>query len=154
MARALGVVGEATTWETRLTGYEAVPAPETFTIDTCELEIREGTVAGFRYVITSFLGGSAWAEIEVEHVARLGLGPGWRETLEQPEFDVRISGRPTLAVTFGTVANETDPHATMGLVELNAARIVNLVPAVVEAAPGARTFADLPVVTALTRAAS
>lgn len=152
MALALGVLQEDSRWETRLTGYEVAPAPETFTISACGLEIPAGTVAGFRYEITSFLDDAPWTAIEVEHVARLGLGPQWRQTVEDPEFEIRIEGRPTLQMTFGTVATDTGPEATMGLVELNAARMVNLVPAVVAAAPGARSFYELPVVTALARA--
>ncbi|MGE0387738.1 MAG: dihydrodipicolinate reductase [Gammaproteobacteria bacterium] len=149
MAFALGVLVEGARWESRLTGYEVAPAPETFTIDTCGLRIEAGTVAGFRYEITSFLDGAPWAVIEVEHVARLALGPQWRGTLEEPEFAVRIRGRPVLEMTFGTVTRDSDPQATMGLVELNAARMVNLIPAVVEAIPGAKSFIDLPIVTAL-----
>jgi hypothetical protein len=154
MARALGAISTDTKWETRLTDYDVVPAPETFTITTCGLEIPEGTVAGFRYVITSFIDDEPWAVIEVEHVSRLGLGTGWRQSVDEPEFDVRISGRPTLHMTFGTIADDDSAEATMGLVELNAARMVNLIPAVVEADPGAKTFAELPIITTLARAAS
>jgi 4-hydroxy-tetrahydrodipicolinate reductase len=152
MAAALGGLDTGSGWESRLTGYEVVAAPETFTIATCGLEIPQGTVAGFRYEITSFIDGEAWATIEVEHVARLGLGPRWtRQSVEQPEFAIRITGRPSLQMTFGTVPEDLNSTATMGLVELNAARMVNLVPAVVAAAPGVKSFAELPIVTALAR---
>jgi hypothetical protein len=151
MAAALGVLGSSSTWTSRLTGYEVAAAPDTFCIDTCGLEIAVGTVAGFRYEITSFLDGEPWATIEVEHAARLGLGPRWRQTVDEPEFAIRLTGRPTMHMTFGTVSEDRSPTATMGLVELNAARMVNLIPAVVAAGPGAKSFAELPIVTSLTR---
>jgi hypothetical protein len=71
--------------------------------------------------------------------------------VDEPEFAIRLTGRPTMHMTFGTVSEDRSPTATMGLVELNAARMVNLIPAVVAAGPGAKSFAELPIVTSLTR---
>ena len=67
------------------------------------------------------------------------------------EHRVPIAGATDVYVglNFGTVPGDHSATATMGLVELNAARMVNLVPAVVEANPGVRSFAELPIVTAL-----
>jgi hypothetical protein len=149
MAHALGALDPNVSWASKLTGYEVASAPEAFTVDTCGLHVPKGTVAGFRYEITSFLDGEPWAIIEVEHVARLGLGPQWRQTLDQAEFALRILGKPTMELTFGTVPDDDSPGATMGLVELNAARMVNLIPAVVAAGPGVKTFAELPIVTSV-----
>ncbi len=148
MADALGMLGTGTRWESRLTGYEVAPAPEDFVIDACGLEVRKGTVAAFRYEISSFIDGEPWAVIEVEHAARLGLGPQWRQSVEEPEFAIRISGRPTIEMTFGIVQDDPNPTATKGT-ESNAARMVNLIPAVVEANPGTVLFAELPIVTAV-----
>jgi 4-hydroxy-tetrahydrodipicolinate reductase len=145
LARSCGAVGPSSTFETTLTDYAVVAAPHDFTIEACGLPIPKGTVAGFRYEITSDIDGSPWAVIDVEHVAQVGLGPGWRERLDDAEFHVSVRGRPSLELQLGTVA----AGDTMGLVELNAARMVNLIPAVVAAAPGFATYMDLPVVTSL-----
>jgi|GEM_PF-340462 len=149
LADSCGKIGDTTAFETRLTNYDAVGAPEDFVIETCGLPIDKGTVAGFRYEITSSVDGEPWAVIEVEHVAQVGLGQGWRETVEDLEFAISISGHPSIEFRFGTVPDDTSPTATMGLVELNAARIVNLIPAVVAAPPGLATYMDLPIITAV-----
>lgn len=153
LAITLGAVNDKAKWETRLTDYEAVAAPETYAIEACGLVIKKGTVAGFRYVITSFIDGEPWAIIEVEHTSRLALGPAWRQSIEDHEWTIRIAGQPNLEMTFGADLRGQMPgdleHTMDPLVKLNAARMVNLVPSVVEASPGFKTFAELPIITAL-----
>jgi 2,4-diaminopentanoate dehydrogenase len=149
MARALGVLSAESRWTTKLASYEAAPSPETFTLASSGLEVRRGTVAGFRYEISSILDGERWATTEVEHTVCLGLQDGWRASHDEHDWTVRVTGRPSVELSFG-IGDSLD-H-TKGMVDLNAARLVNLIPAVVEAAPGAKPFFELPIVTSVARA--
>jgi 2,4-diaminopentanoate dehydrogenase len=59
---------------------------------------------------------------------------------ENPGFAVRVQGRPSICLEAGA------DWVTIGI-SAAAAHAVNAVPAVCEAAPGIRTFLDLPLIT-------
>ena len=106
-----------------------------------------GTQGAFRFEVRGMVAGHPL--IVVEHVTRIGDGcaPDW-PTSASPggEHRVVLSGNPHLVVTVhGTEHGE--PGAAGGGNASAANRIVNAIPAVVAAAPGAVHPMDLPVVT-------
>ncbi len=129
--------GELVEW------YERVPAEETFEIDAGTIEA--GTVAGLHFELRGMRGGRA--VIVVEHVTRLrdDLAPDWPQPAGHGCYRVTLTGEPTYTVDLQLLGRDGD-HNTGGL-KATAMRLVNAVPAVVEAAPGLLTALDLPPVT-------
>ena len=123
--------------------YERVPAEETFEIDAGTIEA--GTVAGLHFELRGMRG--AKAAIVVEHVTRLrdDLAPAWPQPAGHGCYRVTLTGEPTYTVDLQLLGRDGD-HNTGGL-KATAMRLVNAVPAVVEAAPGLLTALDLPTVT-------
>lgn len=123
--------------------YERVPAPETFEISAGTIE--EGTAAALRFQVKGIRGGRPVAVLE--HVTRLrdDLAPDWPQPAGQGCYRVVVSGEPTYTVDLQLMGGDGD-HNTAGL-KATAMRIVNAVPAVVEAPPGLLTALDLPLVT-------
>jgi 4-hydroxy-tetrahydrodipicolinate reductase len=121
----------------QLTRYETVAAQERLDLPGSGLQIPEGRVAGMRFEFTGFVAGRPWHILDVEHVATVGLGPNWRQTMEEEEFEVQIDGATPLRLKLNA---GRDGH----LVHVNAARAVNLVPATCKAAPGCARLFELP----------
>lgn len=123
--------------------YERVPAPETFEIAAGTIE--KGTAAALRFQVKGMRGGRPLAVLE--HVTRLhdDLAPDWPQPAGQGCYRVVVSGEPTYTVDLQLMGGDGD-HNTAGL-KATAMRIVNAVPAVVEAPPGLLTALDLPLVT-------
>jgi len=121
----------------QLTDCEVVPAPHDITMPGTGVQIAKGTVAGSRFEYTGFIHGEPWHILEMEFTAELGLGPRWKDSLDQPEFDVHVDGDPPMQVTWGC-------GGIVNLIRLNAARMVNLIQPLVAAAPGCRTILELP----------
>ncbi len=120
--------------------YERVPAPETFEIDAGTIE--EGTAAGLHFELRGMRDGRA--VIVLEHVTRLrdDLAPDWPQPAGQGCYRVVLTGEPTYTVDMQLMGRDGD-HNTGGL-KATAMRLVNAVPAVVDAAPGLLTALDLP----------
>jgi len=120
--------------------YERVPAPETFEIDAGTIE--EGTAAGLHFELRGIRDGRA--VIVLEHVTRLrdDLAPDWPQPAGQGCYRVVLTGEPTYTVDMQLMGRDGD-HNTGGL-KATAMRLVNAVPAVVDAAPGLLTALDLP----------
>ena len=80
----------------------------------------------------------------LEHVTRLAddLGPDWPQPAGQGGYRVVVKGEPTYTVDLQLMGTDGD-HNTGGL-KATAMRLVNAVPAVVEAPPGLLTALDLP----------
>lgn len=105
-------------------------------------EIRAGTVAAQRFGFTGFVAGRP--AITVEHVTRVGTGQaphwpsgrGWR---------VRIEGEPSLALE-ATIAVNGEDENDQGCLG-TAMHAVHAIPHVCAAAPGIRTFLELPLIT-------
>lgn len=111
-------------------------------VRTCksELEIAagrvaEGTVAAQRFVWSGVCRGKPAIVLEAVYMARREAAPDWPE----PGFVCRIEGKPTMKFELdeGWISN--------GLIA-TAVHAVHAIPAVCAAAPGVRTFLDLPLI--------
>ena len=123
--------------------YERLPAPETFEVDAGTVE--KGTAAALHFEVRGIVGGKA--RIVLEHVTRLrdDLAPDWPQPAGKGCYRVVVSGEPNYTVDMQLLGSDGD-HNTAGL-KATAMRLVNAVPAVVEARPGLLTALDLPLVT-------
>ncbi|WP_374999515.1 diacylglycerol kinase [Aeromicrobium sp. CTD01-1L150] len=123
--------------------YERVPATETFDIDSGTIE--EGTVAGLRFELRGKVDGKD--AIVLEHVTRVhdDVAPHWPQPAGKGCYRVEITGEPNYTVDLQLLGRDGD-HNTAGL-KATAMRIVNAIPAVVDAEPGLVTSLDLPLVT-------
>jgi 4-hydroxy-tetrahydrodipicolinate reductase len=139
LAAGIGVTLDAVT-ET----YERIPAPDSFDIVTGH--IAEGTAAALRFEVRGMVGDTPLTVLE--HVTRLrpDLCPDWPQPAHpEGSYRVEITGDPGYAMDLVTSSPHGDHnHATL---LATAMRIVNAVPAVVEAPPGILTALDLPLIT-------
>ncbi|SNS27903.1 diacylglycerol kinase [Actinomadura mexicana] len=125
-----------TEWHTRL------PAPETFAVSAGTIE--KGTAAALRFEVRGMRGGEA--VVVLEHVTRLrdDLAPDWPQPAGAGCYRVEVRGEPNYTVDLRLLGTDGD-HNTAGL-KATAMRLVNAVPAVVEAPPGLLTALDLPLI--------
>lgn len=123
--------------------YERLPADETFDIDSGTIE--KGMVAGLRFELRGKVGGKD--VIVLEHVTRVhdDIGPDWPQPAGLGCYRVEIKGEPNYTVDLQLLGTDGD-HNTAGL-KATAMRLVNSIPAVVDAKPGLVTSLDLPLVT-------
>ncbi|WP_433462451.1 NAD(P)H-dependent amine dehydrogenase family protein [Spirillospora sp. CA-128828] len=138
IAAGLGVeLDEITERHTRL------PAPETFGVASGTIE--KGTSAALRFEVRGMRGGEA--VVVLEHVTRLrdDLAPGWPQPAGAGCYRVEVRGEPNYTVDLQLLGTDGD-HNTAGL-KATAMRLVNAVPAVVQAPPGLLTALDLPLIT-------
>jgi 2,4-diaminopentanoate dehydrogenase len=118
------------------------------TVDTPEMGVFEqGTLGAFRFEVTGWVGGHPL--LVVEHVTRIddACAADWpHSTSPGGEHRVVMSGHPNLTVTIhGTEPGE--PGAAGGGNATAANRIVNAIPVVCAAPPGALSSLDLPPLT-------
>lgn len=123
--------------------HERLPAPERFDIDSGPIEA--GTAAALRFEVRGIHNGRA--VVVLEHVTRLrpDLGPDWPQPAGQGCYRVVVSGEPNYTLDLQLLGTDGD-HNTAGL-KATAMRLVNAVPAVIEAPPGLLTALDLPLIT-------
>jgi len=121
-----------------LTSKEFVAALQDTTLIS-GLVLRKGTAAGVRWTFTAYSHGRVFYTLIKEQTAIVGLGTGWRESLEEPQWRVEIDGSPSLKCEVSSSAPEGFGVATA---QLNAARAVNMVPQIVAAAPGCKSVLD------------
>ena len=123
--------------------YERLPATEAFDIDSGRIE--EGTVAGLHFEVRGMVGDKA--VVVLEHVTRVhdDIGPDWPQPAGKGCYRVEIKGEPNYTLDLQLLGTDGD-HNTAGL-KATAMRLVNAVPAVVDAKPGLITTLDLPLVT-------
>ncbi len=123
--------------------YERVPAHMDFEIDCGPIE--KGTVGALHFELRGMRNGRA--VIVLEHVTRLhdDLAPEWPQPAGQGCYRVQITGEPNYTLDMQLMGTDGD-HNTGGL-KATAMRLVNAIPAVVEARPGLITALDLPPVT-------
>lgn len=123
--------------------FERLPATEDFEIAAGP--VAAGSAAALRFEVRGMRGGRPVTVLE--HVTRLrdDLAPDWPRPAGQGCYRVVISGEPNYTIDLQMLAGDGD-HNTAGL-KATAMRIVNAVPAVVEAPPGLLTALDLPLVT-------
>lgn len=124
--------------------YELCPAPEPFDIPAGH--IAKGTSAGVRFQVSGLLRGRP--AITVEHVTRLreDLAPDWPAPPfgEAGGYRVEIDGEPPWRMD---VANPGAADPTVPGTLATALRLVNAIPAVVQAPPGLHTPLSLPLFT-------
>jgi 4-hydroxy-tetrahydrodipicolinate reductase len=138
LAAGLGVeLDEVVEW------YERLPAPATFQVDSGTIEQR--TVAALHFELRGMRGGRP--VVVLEHVTRLhdDLGPDWPQPAGKGCYRVVVTGEPNYTLDLQLLGSDGD-HNTAGL-KATAMRLVNAVPAVVEAPAGLLTALDLPLVT-------
>jgi 2,4-diaminopentanoate dehydrogenase len=123
--------------------HERLPAPADLRIG-CGT-IPGGTTAGLRFEVRGMLAGQPVCVLE--HVTRLhpDIGPDWPQPAGQGCYRVEITGEPNYTLDLRLLGTDGD-HNTAGL-KATAMRLVNAVPAVVDAPTGLLTALDLPLVT-------
>lgn len=123
--------------------FERLPAPETFTIAAGTIE--RGTAAALRFEVHGMVGERS--VFALDHVTRLrpDLGPDWPQPTGQGCYRVEVTGEPNYTLDLQLLGEDGD-HNTAGL-KATAMRLVNAIPAVVNAKPGLLTALDLPLVT-------
>jgi 2,4-diaminopentanoate dehydrogenase len=123
--------------------YEREAAPEDFEVDAGT--IKAGTAAALHFEVCGMVGDRP--VVVLEHVTRLrdDLGAGWPQPAGHGCYRVQITGEPTYTLDLQLMGTDGD-HNTAGL-KATAMRLVNAVPAVVQAPPGLVTALDLPLVT-------
>jgi 4-hydroxy-tetrahydrodipicolinate reductase len=121
--------------------HECLPAPRD--LDTAMGTIQHGTRAALRFEVQGVVDGEV--RLVVEHVTRMhdDLAPDWPRS--DGGYEVIIEGVPRLVCRL-EMADEHGDHAVGGVV-LTATRLVNAIPAVVEAEPRPLHALDLPLVT-------
>jgi hypothetical protein len=124
--------------------YVREPAPEDFEIAASH--IPRGSAAALRFEVLGHAGGVP--AVSLEHVTRLrdDLCPDWPQPAQQGgSYRVEVTGEPSYAMDL-CLSSRNGDHNHAGLVA-TAARVVNAIPAVVDAPPGIRTTLDLPLIT-------
>ncbi|MGV0772974.1 NAD(P)H-dependent amine dehydrogenase family protein [Mycobacterium syngnathidarum] len=139
MAAGLGIELDEVTEE-----HTRVPAPEDFEIAAGH--IPAGTTAALRFEVRGMRDGKA--AVVLEHVTRLrdDLCPDWPQPAQEGgSYRVVVTGEPSYTLDL-CLSSPNGDHNHAGLVA-TAARVVNAIPAVVDAKPGIRTTLDLPLIT-------
>jgi hypothetical protein len=124
--------------------HECEPAPEAF--DIAAGHIPKGGRAAIRFEIRGIVAGAPL--IVIEHVTRLrpDLRPDWAQPAQPGgSYRVEITGEPSYTVDICPTSRDGDHNYAAILAA--AGRIVNAIPAVVQAEPGIMTTLDLPLVT-------
>jgi 4-hydroxy-tetrahydrodipicolinate reductase len=121
-----------------------VPAPESF--DIAAGRIEKGATAAMRFEVRGMVDGQV--AVVLEHITRLrdDLCPDWPQPAQEGgSYRIEITGEPTYAVDL-CLSSPNGDHNHAGLVA-TAARVVNAIPAVVDASPGIVTALELPPIT-------
>jgi len=124
--------------------YIREPAPEDFEIAAGH--VPKGSAAALRFEVRGMTGGKP--AVVLEHVTRLrdDLRPDWPQPAQEGgSYRVEVTGEPSYVLDL-CLSSRNGDHNHAGLVA-TAARVVNAIPAVVEAEPGIRTTLDLPLIT-------
>lgn len=123
--------------------HERVAAPEAFTV--AGRTVAAGTMAALRFTVSGMVAGRP--VLVLEHVTRLrpDLAPDWPQPAGTGCYRVEITGEPNYVLDLRLTGSDGD-HNTAG-VAATAMRLVNAVPAVVDAPPGLLTAFDLPLIT-------
>ncbi|MGZ4560466.1 MAG: NAD(P)H-dependent amine dehydrogenase family protein [Mycobacteriaceae bacterium] len=124
--------------------FERQPAPESF--DIASGVIEKGTAAALRFEVRGMVGDQA--VFVLEHVTRLrhDLAPEWPQPVgPEGNYRIEITGEPSYTLDL-TAHTPTGSHNDATL-NATAMRLVNAIPAVVDAPPGLLTALDLPLIT-------
>ncbi len=121
-----------------------VPAPDDF--DIAAGRIAKGTTAALRFEVRGIKDGHV--AVALEHITRLrnDICPHWPQPAQPGgSYRIEITGEPSYTLDL-CLSSPNGDHNHAGLVA-TAARVVNAIPAVIDAAPGIVTALDLPAVT-------
>ena len=126
--------------------YEPAVTPEERTING--FTMPQGSLAGQRCTWKGMVGDRSVIELDVVWNAGKGLEPEWpvhhgytMEVEGSPNVHTRVKFSPSQAqIQSGRVADLANPVTAMP--------VVNAIPAVCDARPGIRTYADVPLITA------
>jgi 2,4-diaminopentanoate dehydrogenase len=124
--------------------YIREPAPEDF--DIASGHIPKGSAAALRFEVRGMVKGKP--AVVLEHVTRLrdDLCQDWPQPAQEGgSYRVEVTGEPSYGLDLCLSSRRGD-HNHAGLAA-TAARVVNAIPAVVEAPAGIRTTLDLPLIT-------
>jgi hypothetical protein len=137
VADGLGV--ELTSWSQ---SDKRVALAETqITLSPSGLVIEPGQVAGVEWTYTACSGDHEFFKLTNQQTAALGLGPGWRETHDMPNWRVEIDGEPSIIAHF---AWPSDAHPGESTLLLNVSRAMNTIPRLVASPAGAVSVLDFP----------
>jgi len=120
VARGLGIAYDGV----RLTNKECGASSADVTLQPSGLVVKQGSIAGTRWTFTAYSGAQPFYVLVNEQTAELGLGAGWRESAEAPNWRVLIEGSPSVEVSFGLPG----AHGPSHVAALNAARAMNMLP--------------------------
>jgi 2,4-diaminopentanoate dehydrogenase len=140
VAHALGIAFDGV----ETVSKEVRPAPRTAVMPGSGYVIEKGTVGGVRWTWSARSGDHVFLTIVNEQTGLFGLGPDWRQDDSAPAWTVEIDGDPPM---IATVTWPDGIAAAAANTELNAARAINMMMAMVDAPPGCRTILDLPLIT-------
>lgn len=129
--------------ELRTTTREHVVAPRAETLPGSGLAIAAGTVAGVRWTWTAYSGDRPFLTIVNEQTALYGLGPGWRNDDRDPAWVVELDASPPLVATLSWPEGES---AAACNAQLNAARAINVIEALIDAPAGCTSILSLPMI--------
>jgi len=124
--------------------YVREPAPDDF--DIASGHIPKGSAAALRFEVQGIKDGKV--AVVLEHVTRLrdDLRPDWPQPAQEGgSYRVEVTGEPSYALDL-CLSSPNGDHNHAGLVA-TAARVVNAIPAVIDAEPGIATTLDLPLIT-------
>lgn len=124
--------------------YVREPAPEDF--DIASGHIPKGSAAALRFEVQGIKDGKV--AVVLEHVTRLrnDLRPDWPQPAQEGgSYRIEVTGEPSYALDL-CLSSPNGDHNHAGLVA-TAARVVNAIPAVIDAEPGIATTLDLPLIT-------
>ncbi len=109
--------------------------------------VPAGTTAAMRFEVQGIVGGEP--RIVVEHVTRLAydLAPDWPQPVGKGNYEVIVEGNPRLRATLELEGRDGDENT--GGVLATVTRLLNAIPAVVDAPPGVLSLFDLPLVSGL-----
>jgi hypothetical protein len=155
-AHGTGVFGEAVRMVADALGIEldevrceAEYAETTEDLDLGSWTIPAGCVAGVYASWQGILAGKSVVEINVRWRKGQTLVPDWK--IEQDGWVIEVAGRPTVTMKVGFLpppdfeATTLEEFMVLGHI-MTATPPLNAIPAVVAAAPGIVTYADLPLI--------
>jgi 2,4-diaminopentanoate dehydrogenase len=120
-------------------------ASEDLVLPGSGLVVEAGSVAGVEWTFVGRAGHRAFFTVTNQQSAALGLGPGWRDTHEDPPWRVEIDGEPSIVASFGWPDGAPPGKSTQ---LLNVSRAMNTVPRLVASRPGCVSVLDFPAVVA------
>jgi 4-hydroxy-tetrahydrodipicolinate reductase len=118
-------------------------SPKTFTTPG-GLLVEEGTIGAIRWTLSGIVDGEP--RLSINHVSRMGadMAPDWPNVGDVGGYRVELDSFPPFVGEFPMALPGGTGSSFDDALVMTAARTVNAIQTVVEAAPGYRTVLDLP----------